>query len=101
MLLYYGSLVGYFRALWLGMTHVLQIILENCRNIEKHTHQILDIDYEQLAGLGDNLLVNIADRFENNIQQLIRNVPAGEYKNICLAFMQAIQQQYLTGTRSL
>ena len=98
MLLYYGSLVGYFRALWLGLTHVLQIMLENCRNIEKHTRQILEVDYERLSGLADALLVNIADRYENNIEELLVTAPEGEYKQLAAAFIRAIQDQYKTGT---
>ena len=92
--MYYASLIGYFKALWLGFTHVLQIMLMNCENIEKHTKKIFDVDYEKLVTLAYALLVNINEGQQNNILKLIETSADESQKKMISAMMKAIEQDY-------
>ena len=93
MLLYYSCLVGYFKALYLGMTHTVQIMLLNCENIEKHTKKIFDIDYEKMSELVDMFLVSIADSKQNDVWKWAGGLPESKEKALTLAMLKAIQQE--------
>ncbi len=97
VLLYYASLVGYFRAMWLGMTHAIQIMLLNCENIEKHTWKMLDIDYEKLSSLSDTLLVSISESQQNNVLKLAEGIADERHKNLACAMLKAVGQQIKEG----
>lgn len=99
VILYYASLVGYFKALWLGMTHILHITILNCENIEKHTKKMLNINYEVLTGIADALLVNINENKQNNVTKLIEGLPDGDEKKLATAMLKAIELEYEAGTR--
>lgn len=86
--------MGYFRALWLGMTHILHIMLINCENIEKHTKKVLAINYEFFAGLNDALLVSVAESKANNVLQLLASLPDVPEKTLCKEMLGAIREEY-------
>jgi len=93
-MLYYANLIGYFRALWLGMIHILHVMLINCENIENHTKKQLDINYDLLAGLNNALLASITENKTNNILQLIENLPDLPEKLLCREMLKAVKEEY-------
>ena len=93
-LLYYGSLIGYFKALWLGMIHVIRGFLENCNTISTSKSKMLNLDYEILFKLADSLTTSINNNGINNITELVNNLPETNEKKICKAMLNAIKEHY-------
>jgi len=76
------------------MTHVTQIMLLNCENIEKHTKKIFAVNYENLNSLNDTLAIEISETTRNNIWKLVENLPENDEKKLSKIFLKTVQEEY-------
>ncbi len=93
-LLFFGSLVGCFRAMWLGFVHVMHILLHNCKNIEEHTKTSHGVNYESLEKLVQELQQAIAARNVNPVEELAEKVADPASKKLVQAMLRAVRQEY-------
>ena len=96
-LLFYGSFFGFFRALWLGYTHVINILLQNCRNIEEHTKTTHNINYAPLEKFGREVVAGITTKNLNPVEELAETISDAETKALVKAMLVAVREEYSMG----
>jgi len=96
-LLFYGSYIGFFRSLWLGYIHVMQILLLNCQNIESHTKTNHGINYAPLEKLQKDVLEGIREKGVNKLEELVEAMTDKEAQNLVKGMLKAIREEYSMG----
>eukprot|EP00826_Nyctotherus_ovalis_P017242 TRINITY_DN15065_c0_g1_i2.p1 TRINITY_DN15065_c0_g1~~TRINITY_DN15065_c0_g1_i2.p1 ORF type:complete len:411 (+),score=99.54 TRINITY_DN15065_c0_g1_i2:123-1355(+) len=96
-LLFYGSFIGLFKAMWLGFVHVMKILLINCKNVETHSAVKLGIDYEQLGKFQERVLRKILTFKVNKLESLVDSINDKERQSMMKAMFKAIKDMYSMG----
>eukprot|EP01022_Parablepharisma_sp_SALTPOND_P018648 TRINITY_DN3078_c4_g1_i1.p1 TRINITY_DN3078_c4_g1~~TRINITY_DN3078_c4_g1_i1.p1 ORF type:complete len:595 (-),score=77.13 TRINITY_DN3078_c4_g1_i1:3355-5139(-) len=96
-LLYYGSFLGYFKAMWLGYIHVMHILLLNCKNIEEHTKTKHGINYAPLEKLVNEVLAGIKEKGVNKVEDLVEAMQDLEAKKMVSSMLKAVKEEYNMG----
>lgn len=97
-LLYYASLIGFFRAMWLGFANVIAVLIKNCHNIEDHNKISHGILLSPLEALGTSLVKSL-EKGENRLEELAEEVKDEETKELVKGMVKAIRSDYNAGTR--
>ena len=96
-LLYYGSIIGFFRALWLGFINAILILLKNCSNIENFTKINQGLNLESFEDLAKKVLDGINKTGHNNIIDLIEDIKDPNSKALAKGMIKAIKNEYNSG----
>ena len=96
-ILYYSSLIGVFKSLWLGFIHVTKILLVNCKNIEDHSNVKPGINYDPINELKDKVIKKIEAGNENKIESKVESMTNKEYKALTKAMLKSIKSSYSMG----
>ncbi len=97
-LLFFGSFVGYFRALWLGFIHIVHILMHNCKNIEDHTKIVHGLDFSPWVKLANQLISKINKKHVNMVEELANDMPDANAKSLTKAMLKAVKEEYQRGT---
>ncbi len=93
-LLFYASFVGFFRAMWLGYVHAMNVLIRNCRNIEEHTGTNHYLNYEPLENLMTDVMASIQAKNVNTVETLAAALPDLETRKLVQAMLRAVKQEY-------
>ena len=75
----------------------MHILLQNCKNVEEHTHINHNINYVPLDSLVQQMVTAITTKGVNPIEELVDAMSEGESKLLVKAMLKAVQEDYTMG----